>query len=897
MNAPHDDTFDALIDEAARTVRDESLSEAEVAAAARRVGDALAGERAAVPAGARDSGHPLLGCAEIQALLAARHDGTLGRDRALLVDEHLKGCVTCRAAHKRVRTGAPAVTDRRRNAPVAPASRRSRAWSWAAAAAVLVAVGAGAWLLQPGWMGLGPNSATVAELDGLLLNIGRVGAMPIARGAKVPYGETVRTGKEAGAVIVLADGSRIELAPRTEMTLKRAADGTDIALGGGQVIVEASKQGSGHLYVTTSDSRVAVKGTVFSVLSGEKGTRVSVLEGAVEVDHGTERALLKPGQQFSSSPALFGTTLEDEIGWSRNADKHRALLAELQALAQAIDRLPGPAPRTSTRLMDLMPQNAVLFAALPNLSGRIDEAWRMFLERAHGNETLAAWWREHAGAEQEAQLSAVVDKVRLVGGELGDEVAIAALAGDGRPFAGLAIAATLKNEASFRALVEKEAAALAAKGGAPFRLVAGPADVPVDAFALPGVDTPHGPPALYMMTQGDLMLAATGRTALEALSAAAASGRGGFAGTPLQAELAAAYRDGAVWLGGIDVATLLARSVPADASETARADAQRAFALSGLAGAKFLVVEGDGEGETAALHATLIFDGPRKGALAWLDEPSPMGALRFISPDATFAAGAVVKDPAVMLDESFALLGDQASAVKEKMGSIGAELGLDLREDLLVPLGGEFVVALDGPVFPTPAWKVAAEVYDPARLQHAIEQLVARAAVKAAEAQRPAPVLTSAEENGRTYYQVGTTPPTMEIHYTFADGYVIVASQRTLLTQALANARAGVSLAGAPAFVSRLPRDGHASVSAFVWRDTGRLIDALGAMPLPREATAQLGALDTGPMLDVAYGEADRITVAGARRSLTRMLLPALLGGPEPPVSPAPLPEGESAAR
>ena len=895
MNTPHDDRFENLIDEAARSVREDALGEAEVAAAARRVADALSAEAAAgnaEPAGR--AGHALLGCTEIQALLPARHDGTLVRDRALLVDEHLKGCVTCRAAYKRVRTGAPAVTDRLRRVPAAAPGRRPWAWAWAAAAAVVIAAVGGAWLLQPGWFSLGANTATVAELDGLLLNVGRVSAMPIARGAKVAYGETMRTGKDAGAVVVLADGSRIELAPRTEMTLARAADGTDIRLGGGQVIVEASKQGSGHLYVTTADSRVAVKGTVFSVLSGAKGTRVSVLEGAVEVDHGSERAMLKPGDQFTSSPTLSGTTLEDEIGWSRNADRHRALLAELTALSRAIDALPGPSPRTSTRLMDLMPADAVLFAALPNLSGRIDEAWRLFLERAHANETLGAWWREHTGPEQEAQLAAVVEKVRLVGGELGEEIALAGLAGNTeRPISGLAVVATLKDEASFRALVETEMAGLARTGDVAFRLVSSPDDVPSE------VQTDGSParPALYVMTRGDLMLAATGRSALEALAGAVATGQGGFAGTPLRAELAAAYRDGAVWLGGVDVATLIARSAGRDESGAPRAEAQQAFALTGLAGAKFLVVEGDGEGEASTLHATMVFDGPRRGALAWLAEPSPMGALRFVSPDATLAVAAVVKDPVEMLDESYALLGERSAEVKDTLGRLGTELGLDVRSDLLAPLGGEFVFALDGPVLPTPAWKVAAEVYDPQRLQRTIELIVARAAARATEQQKPVPVLTSAEEGGRTFYQVASQPPTLEVHYTFADGYVIIASQRTLLAQALANARAGITLAASPAFVSRLPRDGHANVSGLVWRDTGRLLDAFSSLPMPDGTKAVLGALEGGPMLDVAYGETDRITVAGARRSLTRMLLPALLGGPGPAVSPEPLPEGESAAR
>jgi ferric-dicitrate binding protein FerR (iron transport regulator) len=898
MSTPHDDRFENLIDEAARAVRGDSLAEGEVAAAARRAAEALAAEAgagtAAAAAAADRAAHPLWGCTEIQALLPARHDGTLGPDRMLLVDEHLKGCVTCRAAAKRVRTGAPALADRRRAAPAAPARRRPRAWAWAAAAAVVLAAIGGTWLLQPGWIGIGGSTATVAELDGLLLNVGRVGAMPIARGAKVAYGETMRTGKEAGAVVVLADGSRIELAPRTELTLARAADGTDIRLGGGQVIVEASKQGSGHLYVTTPDSRVAVKGTVFSVLSGAKGTRVSVLEGAVEVDHGEERAMLRPGQQFTSSPSLSGASLEDEIGWSRDADRHRALLAEFTALSHAIDALPGPAPRTSTRLMDLMPQDAVFFAALPNLAGRVDEAWRLFLERAHGNETLGAWWREHAGPQHEAELSAVVEKVRLVGGELGDEIALAALAGGpDRPFSGLALIAIVKNEASFRALVEREVAALAGQGEVPFRLVGGAADVPSEVRT----DGSPARPALYLTTRGDLLLAATGRDALAALEAAAAAGQGGFVGTPLRAELARSFRDGAVWLGGVDVAGLVARGLASEPEGGSRDGAQQAMTLTGLAGAKFLVLEGDGEGEGSTLHATLVFDGPRTGALAWLAEPSPMGALRFVSPDATLAVAAVVKDPVEMLDESYALLGGRAADIQETLGKLGGELGLDVRADLLAPLGGEFVFALDGPILPTPAWKVAAEVYDAQRLQRTIEQVVARAAEQAAAQQRPVPVLTSAQENGRTFYQVASQPPTMELHYTFADGYLVLASQRTLLSQALDNARAGITLATAPAFVSRLPRDGHASVSGLVWRDTARLASAFSSLPMPDESKALLGALQGGPMLDVAYGEPDRITVAGAQRSLTRMLLPALIGGPGPAVSPEPLPEGESAAR
>ncbi len=53
-----------------------------------------------------------------------------------------------------------------------------------------------------------------------------------------------------------------------------------------------------------------------------------------------------------------------------------------------------------------------------------------------------------------------------------------------------------------------------------------------------------------------------------------------------------------------------------------------------------------------------------------------------------------------------------------------SELKIRFHQDLADTLGGEVTFALDGPILPTPSWKVVAEVRDPGRLQSTIQQLV-----------------------------------------------------------------------------------------------------------------------------------------------------------------------------
>jgi len=137
----------------------------------------------------------------------------------------------------------------------------------------------------------------------------------------VPY-------RVVGNTLVLEDGSRVELREHSEIRLERADDGVKIRLKKGSVIVNAAKQPAGHLYVQTRDVTVSVVGTVFFVNAEEEGSRVAVIEGEVRVKHGETESTLKPGEQISTNPSIPALPVKEEVGWSRNADAHIALLLQ-----------------------------------------------------------------------------------------------------------------------------------------------------------------------------------------------------------------------------------------------------------------------------------------------------------------------------------------------------------------------------------------------------------------------------------------------------------------------------------------------------------------------------------------------------------------------------------------
>jgi hypothetical protein len=700
-----------------------------------------------------------------------------------------------------------------------------------------------------GWVG--PDaSARVRAIEGELVRLADGDLAPVNAGETIERGGRVRTGNGAGAVLELADGSRVELAERSELTLARRSDGVVLDLERGALIVEAAEQKRGHLYVRTADCTVSVVGTIFSVNHGLRGSRVSVLDGEVEVRQGARLAVLRPGDQVATHAYLSQVPIAQEIAWSRNAEEYRERIEALAELGRELDEtLATPGERTSTRLLDLAPAATGVWVAVPNVSGQLAEAWELVERRVAENPTLAAWWNERfSDGESTRRLAEMVADMRQFGAHLGDEVTIAVGLDGERHGEAPMLLAEVADGRGFDALLDAEIERLNAEAG----------QIALIRIDDPGTAVAPENGVLVWLTADGLLAVSPSPERLRELAAAIDAGGSGFVGTALHSRLAGVYADGAGWVAGIDAGSLVARARNDDSE-------RHGFEALGLTAAEQFVFESETVDGVTESRATLGFRGERSGLASWLAAPAPAGALDFVSPEAAFAIAGLTKQPEAMFDDLLALVtAHEDGHALEELAEAEARLGFSLRDDLAASIGSDVAIALDGPWLPQPSWKLVVEIRDPSRFELALGRIVETINTETAANGHPGIRFAQEEADGRRYLTLAAAETDALVYLSFVDGYLVAAPSRALIVEAAARRDAGTSLVRSQEFLDRLPRDADPNFSALVWQHldsvAGPLAELLSS-GLPEEQRDEIAALagSAGPVLIVAYGEAEQI--------------------------------------
>jgi len=398
---PLDSAMDPALEQAMTEIRDDAVDPAVIEAAAARVWANLAAQCHA----------PLHTCGDFQALIGEFKAGRLPEARALLLKDHLHECVACRRVYEGRVVSMPA--------SIAP-RRVNYTARWAVAATVIAAAGLSVWFAVDQY-GNHTGRAIVQAVNGTLYEILPTGIQVLAAGQDLPDGVEIRTAKDSNAMLQLKDGSIVELRERSEFSNSQAASDLTIRLGRGSIIVQAAKRSSGHLYVATADCRVAVTGTVFSVTSGVKGSRVSVIQGEVHVSQDSHEKILHPGDQSVTSPNLEPVSVKDDIGWSRNREK---LTQQLESLRSGLAQIQMPELRYSSKLLGRLPASTVFFASIPNLAGYLGQTQTVFNQKMSESPELRVWWSSHA-----ANVGPILEKLRAASEYLGEEIVVTGFTG------------------------------------------------------------------------------------------------------------------------------------------------------------------------------------------------------------------------------------------------------------------------------------------------------------------------------------------------------------------------------------------------------------------------------------------------------------------------------------
>lgn len=795
------------------------------------------------------------GCADVLRLLPDFQSKRLAPARAMLVADHLRECATCRV-HANLGTRDQSVLPWRADSVLRP-----HRWSfgqYALAASLVIVAVVGVTIGRSGLFAPSGYRASLESVDGALYRVDAAGEHRAQPGDQFGEGQAVRTSAGSRAMLRLRDGSLVEMNGRSELYVTLGWRNTTVNLARGIVIVQAAKRQSGHLYVKTADARVAVTGTIFSVNAGIKGSRVSVIEGTVHVAQAGGESVLQAGDQVSTNSSVGQVPVRDEVAWSQDRDRYFALLAQLSILQRNLESIKLPDLRYETKLLPMVPDSTVVYAAVPNYGDALAQANQLLQQQLQQSEVLRDWWQQHGPgrAGNGPSFNEAIDTIHSLSQFVGNEIVVSVSETGGQQCNVLAIAEIAKPG------LQQFLASQIQQSHSPnnIRLLS-PEDLS-GATQGDGRDmyiliTPQFVAASpYVSTLADV----NSRWSQSASSSA-------FAQSDFGKRIASEYSSGA----GLLVAVNLGQMAT---DHKVMAEAERHEGLlehSGFANVKYLIAQRKDAGGKTSNSAELSFNGPRTGVASWLSTPAPIGALGFVTPNAAAVGAFVSKSPALMVDDLLQILNAGNPRAAESLQEMDTELNIDLRNDLAASLGGEAALALDGPLLPTPSWKLIVEVYDPNRLEYSLEHLVDAVSRHAAEHNHPGLTLEKEQVSGSNYYVIRSADPAVpvEVHYTFSDGYLVAGPTQAVVQAAIRTRGKGDSISHSEKFLALFPVDQHANVSGLIYQNLAPVLGPIaGQLSATQLQSLQTIVSNSEPSIICAYGDDNQIEFASTSKTL-----------------------------
>jgi hypothetical protein len=518
-----------------------------------------------------------------------------------------------------------------------------------------------------------------------------------------------------------------------------------------------------------------------------------------------------------------------------------ALMAEFGQLMEKLQRnVQYPAGRSESRLMLVLPETTLVYAAFPNYGDAAHQALQIFKQELKENSTLRDWWHRGDMATTGPKIEDALEKFYLLSEFLGKEVVASGTSEGHDPK--LLIVAEIRKP-SLKQFLEQFSKERAGKSVG--LRVFDPMDLATARELRPGQE-------FGVLVRPDFVAGALDLTTLRNFNTRMDRSGREFAGTPFGQRIAQAYQDRVMILEAADLQKIL-KLIP-----NVSAKDQLTLERTGFADMKYLVWQQADLSGQALSQGELSFTGPRHGVASWLaaPAPAPLGSLDFVSPRAMIVSSIVLKNPAQIFDDVKELATASNPNAFAMLDAFEQSLKLSLREDLLGQLGGEVTAELDDYTPTQPVWKAILRVKDPAHLQQTLTTLMTVTNIKAVQS----------EDAGVTYYafQVLTAKKNVEVAYAFVDGYLVAGSSREIVAKAVLLHKNGESLGKSAKFLASLPPGHPSGISGLFYEDPVAVTKATMRELTPDMAGRLAQYIGEGkPIMGCAYGEETAIRGAG----------------------------------
>jgi len=531
------------------------------------------------------------------------------------------------------------------------------------------------------------------------------------------------------------------------------------------------------------------------------------------------RAQSAPAGQQSESP------------WLENLKKHPELLAEFARLVEKLRlNVQFPPPRAESRLLPLLPESTMVYAAFSNYGDAAHQTLHIFQQELQESDALRDWWKHGEVAANGPKIEKFLDSFDQLHQYLGDEIVLSGATVGPNP--SLLVVAEVRKP-GLKKFLEELIGQFAGKAKPGVRVL----DLKELAAA---VDDGPGQ-ELTVLVRPDFVAAAFDLATLRKFNARLERGGGEFVSTPFGKRVMEGYQGGVTVLAAADLQKLLSQTPPAMNQNTT-------FQRSGFAEMKYLVWEHKQVSGQSISETALSFTGARRGAASWLGKPAPLGGLDFVSPKAMTVASVVLASPAQTFEDVKELGSSPNSNPFAALEMFEKGLKLSVKDDLLSLLAGELTFELDSITPPQPAWRAMLRVNDPAHLQRTLTTLLTATHFE----------VRQADQGGVTYYAVkipaGKTAT--EIGYALVDGYLVAGSSPDAIAEAVALHKSGGSLGKSKKFLASLPPGRGLEASALLYQDP----IAMAALKLQQVAPDMADSLaqvtgETAPAVLCVYGE------------------------------------------